>query len=56
MTNEEKIRIIPCCKNELPAPIEGVASITCGDCGAVYTPEEIEEYNEMIKQLKPENL
>ncbi len=39
--------IWPCCKTELPAPLEGVAKATC-PCGQSYIPEVIVQYNRML--------
>ena len=43
--------VYPCCKKELPAPLDGVASVTC-PCGQTYLPKVILDYNEMIAILK----
>ena len=43
--------IMPCCKGEVPAPLDGVAKVTC-DCGQVFdNPHIIEEWNEMRTTL-----
>jgi len=44
-----KKMICPSCKKELPAPLDGVASVEC-PCGVQYSAQRIIEYNEMIKK------
>ena len=41
----------PCCNKELPAPLDGVALVTC-PCGQTYLPQVIVDYNEMVEILK----
>lgn len=45
--NPEKWKkmIFPCCKKNIPAPLDGVALVTCS-CGKIYLPATIIEYNE----------
>ena len=48
--NQKCEMIFPCCKKELPAPLEGVALATCA-CGQSFLPSVITEYNEMLDVL-----
>lgn len=38
--------VFPCCKKELPAPLDGVALVTCS-CGKKFLPSAIIEYNKI---------
>lgn len=40
----KKEMVFPCCKKPLPAPLSGVALVTCS-CGKNYLPNEIIEFN-----------
>jgi len=50
-SREENKMIYPCCKKELPAPLNGTAAVTC-PCGQKYLPDVIIDYNEMVEILK----
>ena len=39
-----KTMVFPCCKKKLPAPLTGVALVTCS-CGKKFLPNTIIEYN-----------
>jgi hypothetical protein len=42
--------VLPCCKEELPAPLGGVATAECPKCECIFTPSIIVEYNELIRR------
>ncbi len=43
--------IFPCCKKQLPAPLDGVAAVDC-PCGNSYKPEVIIEFNRLLDIVK----
>lgn len=43
--------IFPCCKTELPAPLDGVERVIC-TCSLVYTPQTIRDWNDMYEIIK----
>ena len=47
MGNNWKDMIFPCCKKNIPAPLDSVAIAICS-CGMEYLPRVIIDYNEMI--------
>lgn len=39
----------PCCKEKLPAPLDGVAIATCSKCDCRFTAEIIYEFNVLLE-------